>query len=1241
MCHPTNFNSMLELANNNGLSMGRLLMAVLLLSPLASDAEPQITEFVAINADSLTDGDGNTPDWIEIHNPDSEPLDLSGYRLTDDVEVPDRYTFPNGTLIPGGGYLIVFASGQSEKDYRDAEGFLHTNFSLDGDGEYLALHAPDGTLIQAFEPAFDPQFEDVSYGVGTATARSVVVPADASGHWWVPNEDIGNAWQLPDFDEASWTAATTAIGYGHTEGLGEGGDTRNAMWFVNASVYLRLPFEIEDPSTITSLELNMRFDDGFVAYLNGTRVAAASAPEEDPLAFDATATAERADELVNTPESYAIPANTLTSGTNILAIHGLNFSSSGANSADFLIAPELTAVTTDAGSVFGFFTEPTPGEANGPTPLLGFVADTKFSQDRGYYSEPFDLTISSETEGATIYYTTDGTPPSPDNGTVYSAPISIDSTTTLRAFATKESFQSTNIDTQTYLFVDDIVEQRRPAGYPSAWGGGRADYDMDPDIVDDPAYADAFDEAFAAVPTLSLVFDPDALFDRNRGIYQRPDGEGISWERPVSAEFMVPDDSEPGFHINAGIRIQGGSSRNVDTPKHAFSLRFRAAYGAEKLRYPLFENTPVGHTAINRFDVLQLRPEYNFGWMHRHWYQACYALYGRDQWASDLFNAMGQNGSHGRWVHLFLNGIYWGLYDLHERPDANHMANYFGGEDDDYDTVNSSVATNGDLAAFNRMMNLAYGDIQTPETYAEIQGFLNIDAFIDYMILNAYVGNRDWDGHNWRAARRREEGSGYLFFPWDTEFSASHVRGGVFDPPPDFFTTALATNVTDNNGNRRPTGLQQRLERNAEYRLHYGDHVHAHFFNDGPLTPEKAAAMWTARSEAIEKAIVAESARWGDFRRDVSPGRWPRERFDLYTRDDHYLPILTWLLETYIPQRSGIVLEQLRSRDLYPNVAAPKFSQHGGTVPYGFELGFDGPGAVHFTRDGSDPRLLGGGISADGETILPGSMLTLTESAHLKARSRSIFGEWSALTEASFTVGVDGLAISEIMYHPKDTPRAEFVELHNRGDVPIALTGLRFTNGISFDFDSHGSIPSLAPDARLLIVRNVEAFRAVHGDTHDAIIAGVFQEGTALANGGETLTLSDANDAIVQTVTYDNGDPWPTSADGEGRSLILNGNRWIASGTLNGSPGQADAAPIEILSAPLELTRVNEVMTLTYHTTLAASALTIQQSSDLQDWKEIETPTVSEQVDGDLRSVTVELPNNTNGFVRVRAMIEN
>ena len=1218
---------------------------------LVLSAEPQITEFSAINAGHLLDGDGNSSDWIEIYNPDAGPLNLGGYHLTDDVEQPMLFTFPAGTSIPVGESLIVFASGRPEANYTDAGGSLHTNFSLRGDGEYLSLRAPDGSLIQEFSPDYPPQVEDVSYGLGTLSPGYTFITNGDPSTWFIPGSDLGNAWQLPVFDDAAWNSAGTAIGYGYDELVSPGGDTRSSMWFVNASVFMRVPFQVEDASEISSLLLKLRYEDGFVAYLNGVRVAAANAPDEGALTYTSNATDIHPDAQAVVSEEFSLSTASLVDGANILAIHGLNRSSFGSDSSDFLLLPELSG-TGIGEKTFGFFIEPTPGESNATTPLIGFVKDTKFSHDRGYFTGPFDLEITSATPDSIIYYTTDGTLPSENNGTVYTGPITISETTALRAVAIKNGFQSSNTDTQTYLFIEDIIEQTRPTGYPATWAGAPADYEMDPEIVNDPNYSDQFDEAFAALPTLSLVFDPESFFNSSTGIYQRPQEDGADWERPTSAEFFLADGSEPGFQLDAGVRVQGGSSRNPDTPKHSLSLRFRSEYGAGKLRYPLYNESPGGETAVEEFDVLQLRPEYNFGWMHRHWYQADRALYGRDQWASDLFNKMGQNGSHGRWVHLFLNGIYWGLYDLHERPDADHMANTFGGEKEDYDTVNSSVATNGDLVAYNAMMNLAYGSITSSGTYAAIQEYLDLDAFIDYMILNAYVGNRDWDGHNWRAARKREAGAPYLFFPWDTEFAATHVRGGNFPNPPNFESTTLNTNVLGNNGNRRPTGLQQRLALNAEYRLRYADRVRAHFFNGGPLTPEVSSDTWTMRSVAMHDAIVAESARWGDFRRDVNDGPWSPANFDLYTRDDYYTPMNSWLVDTYIPQRSEIVLDQMRAANLYPDVGPPELSQHGGSIAAGSLITMTSPATIYYTTDGTDPRMPGGNVNPQAISTSSGSNIAIDQSLNLKARSRSGTGEWSALTNASFTVGASDLVISEIMYRPMVEPLSEFLEIRNTGAAPVSLKGLRFIDGIVFDFDIHSSIESLAPGAHLLIVRDLVAFRSIYGDDLDGQIAGIFQEDTALNNNGETLTIVDANDALVLSFAYNDAAAWPKEADGNGYSLVFSGSTlalgssWRPSSTMEGNPGFDDSTPYTggslfkyaLATEPVLLPKeTGSRFIFETHLTADDVSYEVEYSPNMKVWKTADLVSLAQELktEKSVRIFSLDLPHGAKGFARL------
>jgi hypothetical protein len=452
--------------------------------------------------------------------------------------------------------------------------------------------------------------------------------------------------------------------------------------------------------------------------------------------------------------------------------------------------------------------------------------------ERGFFNASFVVTLTNGSSGSTIHYTTDGTDPLPGSSQRYAAPIEIATTTVLRAAAYQTGFGPSDIVTHSYLFLADVVNQPNdPAGYPSVWAGRRADYEMDPDVVTNPDYKDDFDDALKSFPTLSLALNPDDLFGVD-GLYQNPQSAGAEWERAVSAEFIVSDDSEPGFHINAGLRIQGGSSRNPDTPKHSLSLRFRRQYGAGKLDYPVYRDAPAGETAVEQFDYLQLRSGYNFGWYHRHYYQARHAQYNRDQWVNDLYLAMGQTGTHGRWVHVYFNGIYWGLYHFQERPDADFMSSYFGGADEDYDVLNSGSVTDGNNLAWSTMNSVVNSLSSDPGNYELAKEHVNVDALIDYMLVNFYVGNRDWDGHNWRAGVNRETGMGFIFFPWDSEFAISPNNAGrIANPAP--ISAALSTDVTGRNGNNRPSGVHQRLTISPEYRLRFADRAQKHFFNGG------------------------------------------------------------------------------------------------------------------------------------------------------------------------------------------------------------------------------------------------------------------------------------------------------------------------------------------------------------------------------------------------------------------------
>lgn len=629
----------------------------------------------------------------------------------------------------------------------------------------------------------------------------------------------------------------------------------------------------------------------------------------------------------------------------------------------------------DAGEEWLFMDIPTPGAENN-SGYLGEVADTKFSHDRGFYDTPFDVTISCKTEGATIYYTLDCSEPT-QSSTEYTAPIAITTTSCLRAKAFKPGWLSTNVDAQTYIFLEDVIHQTTdppPPGFPDTWVDDiPADYEMDPDIVDDVPVYDKdglpFDvkDALLAIPTMSLVMDFDDLFDPATGIYKNPGETGIDWERPGSVELFYPDGSDE-FQVNCGVRIYGGAGRIPGfAPKHTFRLLFKSDYGPTKLRFPLF-----GEDAADEFDTIILRAGFNDAWdmIDEDWRGVGHMVqYLRDEWVRASIIDMGSVGSHGMFVHLYINGVYWGLYNPVERPDSAFSASYFGGNKEEWDALHDGEVKEGSIDAWDAAQTMASADLSSNEAYQMIQGnnpdgtpnpeyenLLDVEDLIDYMIINFYAGTRDWDYHNWYAGRRRIDSEGYRIYVWDAEISNGRPDYGDFPHVFELYMT-VEDNI-DIGFPGHPSFLYQRLRENAEFRMLFADHVHRHLFNDGALTSENTAARYESLTDLIDRAIVGESARWGDSR--------PPREFDPFTRDDEWIPTRDWLFNIYFPQRTDILLGWFRDalpNSLYPYVDAPVFYinglyQHGGQIEPTDSLSMTATaGTIWYTLDGNDPRL--------------------------------------------------------------------------------------------------------------------------------------------------------------------------------------------------------------------------------------------------------------------------------------------
>jgi len=531
-------------------------------------------------------------------------------------------------------------------------------------------------------------------------------------------------------------------------------------------------------------------------------------------------------------------------------------------------------------------------------PKKSASAKIAFSHEHGFYEEPFSLALTSSLPAAAICYTTNGSAPS-TSSQHYEKPVRIDTTTVLRAATVKDGEIAGPIETRSYIFPRQVLKQTG-AGFPQTWGIKHgvpvaADYEMDPEIVNHPDYKGALENALKSIPTMSVVMEPLDLFDPRRGIYANAEETGADAERAAAVELIYPEGSD-GFAANCGIRIQGGWNRRPEeSPKHAFRLLFKKKYGSGKLEFPLF-----GDAGVKEFETIVLRSGNNNSWLHWSGEERRRADFIRDQWMRDTLRAMGHPSPRGFFAHLYLNGLYWGLYNICERPSAPFVAANLGGSAADYDSRNADKVLEGDDLAWKKMFALANGGLQGAQEFGAIKEMLDLPAFVDFMIANFYGANADWDrSSNWYAARRRSPPGKFQFFVWDGERTLEKVDDNTISFDDD----------------ESPARLFQKLRANPEFRREFGEHVKRHLSNGGCLTPEPAAERFRRWSTNIDQAVIAESARWGDYRRDVH--RYKTEPYELYTRNEHWRPEVKRLLGEYFPQRTAVAVKQFREAGLY------------------------------------------------------------------------------------------------------------------------------------------------------------------------------------------------------------------------------------------------------------------------------------------------------------------------------------
>jgi hypothetical protein len=1024
-------------------------------------------------------------------------------------------------------------------------------------------------------------------------------------------------WFSKEYNDVGWSEGIAPFRYSD----GSGGTVLTDMKGIYSTLYLRKNFNAGNILNLKRMYFEANYDDGFVIWLNGIEIARYNAPS----VLDTNAVAPEVKEYGTiTRFSADISEIPLFEQNNVIAVQGFNALKT---SSDFYLdiachaLPEITL--SESVAVF-------------------------FSHDAGFYNEPFDVTLTAPDNFYKIIYTLDGSSPvtSTTSDTVaLSKVIHVDPDNTtgrgktpafiIKASLYKEGYMPSLPASKTYIFTEKVKTQTNPGGsWPATdvnWQ--RIDYDMASDVVNDSRYTSLIDDALLEIPSLSLTTDIKNLFDAAGGIYVNADMQGKEWEKECSVELINPDGSD-GFQINAGVRIRGGSSRDGGNPKHSFRLFFDFDYGTSRLKYPLF-----GEEGVSEFKNIDLRTEQNYSWSKDGGSDGARNTFVREVFSRDSQREMRQPYTRSRYYHLYLNGMYWGLYQSEERPEASYAASYFGDDEDDYDVIKVEPAgwpfynmvTDGTMDSWIELYNLCENGFANNKDYFNLEGkdengiparnsrvLVDVDNLIDYMLMIFYTGNFDAPVSSWHnndmpnnffaIYNRKDLGMGYKIIAHDSEhslFVINNYSDGINENRVDIPNMSCADEYSF-----QPQWLHFKLTGNAEYKVRFRDKAYSFFSEGGVFSPARTAARFKSRSDEIDMAIIAESARWGDSQ--ISPSR---------TKDDDWLPEINLMYTQYFPRRTDIVIEQMREVDLYSDYEAPVVLRSGSSISEkdyyftgSFTVSLDNPnttGDIYYTLDGTDPRQIGGLSSEKALAAGNHVEISIGKSTLLKARVKFDNG-WSPLRHVNFYASEEdfsNLKVTELAYHPQDEIQGtdttsskdfEFIEFKNTGSTSINISGLRLDSAVSYTVPEYTILP---PKGFYVVASKPESFYRRYGMVPSGNYSGQFD------NGGEYVLLTDRNTNPVLSFTYDDQYPWPAEADGASSLVSTDANPagdpnnyvyWTISKNTYGSPFSDDGAfTIEIPSYNDKYWSVypnpaSEYLQIQYLANETSSAMTVQ-----------------------------------------------
>ena len=625
-----------------------------------------------------------------------------------------------------------------------------------------------------------------------------------------------------------------------------------------------------------------------------------------------------------------------------------------------------------------FFATPTPSAANG-TGSAVVSSNPSFSHPRGHYMSAFDLSITSD---ANIRYTTDGSEPTNTTGILYTAPFEVNTTTVVRAVSYQSGGIPSKVSTHSYIFASSTVNQdvttATNLGFPeNEWGfinpdripgdhrfPENADYAMDPTVVNNPLYD--VENSLRSLPTISLSMPSDHFFkestpathgkDPSEGIYVNPGGlwpgghNRDDWERKASFEYIPAKNNTNGAtdtQQDCGLRMQGLSSATPQAyRKFSFRAIFRRQYGASKLEHDIFPNDS---DAATRHNSLILRAGSSDKWDT----ELTAPVQGIDdvQYLRDSFVRYTQldmqgSGATGRsdWAHIYINGVYWGLYNMIERTDQGWLSEYEGGDDNDYQVERDSIQSEEEGGFTPNWDNLNTqlrdaGAVIDQAHYVAAAKALDPRPFAEYIMVNQVCQTQDWPGANFSLNAPNDSSiRGWRFTAEGADQSLVAQPGNERS----WMTYRRSRFVSSN-----PGTFWEHYRANPHFREIFADLIHKHMLTTGgSLTAPILKNRYQAEVDLLRGPLAAESARWGD------------SQLALRTPAEHWEPLVTRTHDDFFDYIIPTYLSIYEEYGLTAAISAPIINQAENQSITTGQVTINGPAnaTVYYTTDGSDPK---------------------------------------------------------------------------------------------------------------------------------------------------------------------------------------------------------------------------------------------------------------------------------------------